>query len=219
MAALSNAVPTLPVFAIRRHRLTTDGNGVSTLVGAYGCPLSCRYCINPHAWNPKTLEKCISLTPEELYERVKIDDLYFRATGGGITFGGGESLLHTEFICAFRKVCGPDWTLSVETSLNLPGHRLERILDVVDDYIIDIKDLDPLVYESYTGMPIDRVLSNLQFLSERLAASAENGKPGHVRIRVPLIPNYNSPAHLEQSVSKLRSMGFSDIETFSYTIR
>lgn len=216
---MSSAAPVLPVFAINRHRLTTDGNGVSTLVGSYGCPLNCRYCINPHAWDSKTLDKCTSLTPEDLYERVKIDDLYFRATGGGITFGGGESLLHTEFIRAFRKVCGPDWTLSVETSLNVPLRRLERALDVVDDYIIDIKDLDPLIYESYTGMPIDRVLSNLQFLSERLSVSGEKARPRHVRIRVPLIPNYNDSEHLKKSVEKLRSMGFSDIETFTYVIR
>lgn len=219
MAALNSALPILPVFAIQRHRLTTDGNGVTTLVGAYGCPLTCRYCINPHAWDPKTLEKCMSLTPNELYERVKIDDLYFLATGGGVTFGGGEALLHAEFITVFRQVCGPDWTLSVETSLNVPTRRLERIMDVVDDYIVDIKDLDPLIYESYTGMPIDRVMTNLELLRDRLSASSENGKPGHVRIRVPLIPNYNSHEHLEKSVHKLHSMGFSNIETFSYAIR
>lgn len=216
---MSSAAPILPVFAINRHRLTTDGNGVSTLVGAYGCPLNCRYCINPHAWAPDTLKKCISLTPEDLYERVKIDDLYFLATGGGVTFGGGEALLHTEFIRAFRHICGPDWTLSVETSLNVPRRQLERALDVVDDYIIDIKDLDPVIYESYTGMPISRALSNLQFLSEQLSASSQKRRPDHVRIRVPLIPSYNSPEHLKKSVENLRSMGFSDIETFSYVLR
>lgn len=216
---MSSASPVLPVFAIRRHRLATDGNGVTTLVGAYGCPLTCRYCINPHAWDPKTLEKCISLTPEELYERIKVDDLYFLATGGGITFGGGEALLHAEFICAFRKVCGPDWTINVETSLNVPKRQLERVWDAVDGYIVDIKDLDPLIYESYTGMPIDRVMTNLEFLSERTSASSENKRPGHIRIRVPLIPNFNDPGHLAKSVNKLRSMGFTDIETFSYVIR
>ena len=70
--------PTLPVFAIERHRLLTDGQGVTTLVGAYGCPLSCRYCLNPHAWNPATLRKCKQFTPHALYEKVKIDDLYIR---------------------------------------------------------------------------------------------------------------------------------------------
>ena len=98
--------PIMPVFAIERHRLLTDGIGVTTLVGAYGCPLRCKYCINPHAWNPDTLNRTPLLTPSALSDKVKIDELYFLSTGGGVTFGGGESLLHANFIRAFREVCG-----------------------------------------------------------------------------------------------------------------
>ena len=106
----------IPVFAIERHRLTTDGQGVTTLVGAYGCPLHCKYCINPHAWNPETLKKCTYMSAQELYDRVKVDNLYFLATNGGVTFGGGEALLHAAFLREFRKVCGEYWRLTVETS-------------------------------------------------------------------------------------------------------
>ncbi len=159
--------PTLPVFSIERHRLVTDGQGVTTLVGAYGCPLQCRYCINPHAWDPSTLDKCVRLTPEQLYDKVKIDNLYFLATGGGVTFGGGESLLHAPFIAAFRQVCGPGWHLAVETSLHVPCRNLEQVLDAVDEFIVDIKDMDGAVYESYTGQPQAPLEENLR----RLAAS------------------------------------------------
>ena len=54
----------LPVFAIERHRITTDGVGVTTLVGAYGCPLQCKYCLNPHAWNPNTIQKAYKILEE-----------------------------------------------------------------------------------------------------------------------------------------------------------
>ena len=37
---------TAPFIAINRHRLTTDGEGVTTLVGFHGCPLHCEYCLN-----------------------------------------------------------------------------------------------------------------------------------------------------------------------------
>lgn len=209
---MDSASLTLPVFGIKRHRMTTDGTGVSTLVGAYGCPLKCRYCLNPHAWNPETLNKCDHMSPEALYERVKIDALYFLATKGGVTFGGGEALLHADFIRRFRKVCGPDWTLTVETSLNVPSCQLEKVLDVVNDYIVDIKDLDPLVYEAYTGMPVDRTLRNLSLLSQKVSLN-------HVFIRVPKIPEYNTDAHIRQSVAKLKDMGFKNVEVFSYIIR
>lgn len=209
---MDTKTPTLPVFAIKRHRMTTDGTGVSTLVGAYGCPLQCRHCLNPHAWNPETLEKCTHMSPETLYNKVKIDALYFLATKGGVTFGGGESLLHADFIRQFRQVCGMEWTLTVETSLNVPSLQLEKVLDVVNDYIVDIKDLEPSIYEAYTGMPIDNVLQNLKLLSKQVSSK-------HIYIRVPQIPEYNTKAHIQHSVEQLKNMGFENIEVFPYIIR
>lgn len=203
---------TLPVFAIERHRLTTDGQGVTTLVGAYGCPLRCRYCINPHAWDPSTLKVCKNMTPEQLYERVKVDNLYFLATGGGVTFGGGESLLHAPFIAAFRQVCGSGWHLAVETSLHVPTPDLERVLEVVDEFIVDIKDMDEGVYASYTGQSQGPVRDNLHILSEAVA-------PQRVKIRIPRIPSYNTDDHIRNSLEQLREMGFTQAEVFDYLLK
>lgn len=205
-------VPKLPVFAIERHRLTTDGTGVTTLVGAYGCPLQCRYCLNPHAWNPATLKRCTYMTAQELYERVKIDHLYFLATGGGITFGGGEALLHVDFIKEFRQVCGKDWLLTAETSLHVPQEQLVKALEEIDAFIVDIKDLNPTIYEAYTGKGIKPVLDNLRLLAERLPEK-------HVRIRVPKIPDYNTRENIQRSVNQLKEMGFTEIEVFPYVVR
>lgn len=209
---MDTKTPLLPVFAIERHRLKTDGKGVTTLVGAYGCPLRCHYCLNPHAWNSKTLEKCREMTPLALYEQVKIDELYFLATKGGITFGGGESLLHADFIQRFRQICGAQWTLTIETSLNVPKTQLERILGAVDDFIVDIKDLNPSIYKAYTGMPIDKTLYNLKLLSENVSQE-------HILIRVPRIPEYNQNEHIQATLKKLKSMGFENFEVFPYIIR
>lgn len=86
---------TYPLIAICRHRIGIDGDGVTTLVGGAGCPLSCRWCLNKNELKNAVPEW---VTAEELLSRVKQDDLYFRATGGGITFGGGEPLLYPSFI-------------------------------------------------------------------------------------------------------------------------
>ena len=83
-------------FGISRHRLFRDGQGVTTLVGGIGCPLSCSWCINAVCRDPSYKPKIF--TSAELYERLKIDDLYFEATNGGVTFGGGEPLLQAAFI-------------------------------------------------------------------------------------------------------------------------
>lgn len=203
---------TLPVFSIERHRLVTDGQGVTTLVGAYGCPLQCKYCINPHAWNPSTLKRCVQLTPEQLYNRVKIDNLYFLATGGGVTFGGGESLLHAPFIAAFRQVCGLGWHLAVETSLHVPYQNLEQVLDAVDEFIVDIKDMDEAVYESYTGQPQGPLKENLR----RLAAFLP---PDRVQVRIPRIPAYNTKEQIRASQDWLKQLGFTRLEVFDYILR
>ncbi len=75
------------LIGISRHRIGVDGEGVTTLVAYHRCPLRCQYCLNPKALSPNGVWK--RYTPEELYNHVKQDDLYFRATGGGMTFGGG----------------------------------------------------------------------------------------------------------------------------------
>lgn len=203
---------TLPVFSIERHRLTTDGQGVTTLVGAYGCPLQCRFCLNPHAWDPHTLNKCVRMTPEQLYEKVKIDNLYFLATGGGVTFGGGESLLHAAFIAAFRQICGPGWHLAVETSLHVPRQSLEQVLGVVDEYIVDIKDIDERIYEAYTGQPQTPLKENLQLLAVSVS-------PEQVQIRIPRIPSYNTEENIRASVTCLQKLGFTRLEVFDYIRR
>ena len=124
-----------PVFAVSRHRLGTDGAGVTTLVGFRGCPLGCRYCLNPECVSDGV--KTLYLTPTELYNRVKQDRLYFLATGGGVTFGGGEPLLYPGFIAEFRNICGGEWKICAETSLAVPAENVKRAAGVIDRFFVD----------------------------------------------------------------------------------
>ena len=79
----------------------TDGDGITSLIAGAGCPLHCRWCINARLLREA---QAVRVTASELLERVRTDDLYFRATGGGVTFGGGEALLHAGFISRFREL-------------------------------------------------------------------------------------------------------------------
>lgn len=90
----------IPVIGVSRHRIGIDGKGVTTLVAFHGCPLHCKYCLNPEALDSD--ESMARYKPETLLEKVRIDDLYFRTTGGGICFGGGEPLLQVDFIIRFN---------------------------------------------------------------------------------------------------------------------
>ena len=200
---------TAKIFGISRHRLTTDGEGVTTLVAFNGCPLRCRYCLNKTSWE---LDKGRDYTPEILFEEVKIDQLYFLATHGGVTFGGGEPLLQVEFIKAFRELCGPQWQILAETSLNVPFENVQTIDPILDGYIVDIKDMNPEIYQGYTGKDNSIVLTNLEWL-------LKHGDPNRIMVRVPHIPEFNTDEDVAKSIERLKVMGVVDVDEFQYIIR
>jgi pyruvate formate lyase activating enzyme len=193
--------------------MATDGAGVTALVGAYGCPLQCKLCINPQTWQGRSDGKppFERVTPTELYDRVKIDNLYYLATGGGVTFGGGEPLLHTDFITAFREVCHPDWHIYAESCLNIPEENLRAAARVVDHFFIDIKDMNPAIYKAYTGKDNTLVKANLALLLSLVGAH-------RITVRVPSIPDFNTEADTEASVRELQAMGVTSLDRFAYKI-
>ncbi len=184
-----------------------DGDGVNTLVAFMGCPLRCRYCLNPQTLSPDSPHR--EMTPAELYEETKKDELYFLATGGGVTFGGGEPLLRPDFIRAFRSLCGPGWKINAETSLNVPEDNIRELIPVIDHWFIDIKDMNPVIYRNYTGRDNTGVRGNLRLL-------ADAGLADRCTLRIPLIPGYNSDPDRERSIGELEALGFSTFDRFEY---
>jgi len=190
--------------------MATDGTGVTTLAAFWGCPLKCKYCLNP-----QSLRKNASVqnyTPEELFQIVKIDQLYFLATGGGITFGGGEPCLYPTFIKEFRTYCGEEWKINIETSLNIPEANLIEIFPIVNNYIVDIKDINNDIYKKYTGKSNRLSINNLKWLIAQ-------GKADKICVRVPLIPNFNSEKDTENTILTLKNIGIKEFEKFTYILK
>lgn len=193
------------IYRVMRHRIGIDGEGITSLIGLTGCPLSCKYCLNKKVLESKR-EKDVS--PRELLDTVIQDACYMIATNGGVTFGGGEPLLQYKDMIEFAKL-KPCWMhLNVETALQAPAEAVEELLPYVDYWIADVKTLDASLYKEYTGKAIDTMLCGLDILAE------------HARdkclIRVPIIPGFKDreKAIFEEQI--LKEKGFNNIDVFEY---
>lgn len=194
----------------------TDGSGITTLVTFMGCPLKCKYCLNKKCHEPiyeadgKTLRNGIMLlTAQELYDLVKVDNIYFQSTGGGICFGGGEPTLYKDFIVEFKKICGDKWKITLETSLRCSYNTIKDLSPVVDHWIVDIKSMNPFIYEEYTGV-MSGILQHLSSIQKLVPQEK-------ITVKVPHIPGFNDDEDLDSDIDEIKSRyGFENISKIVY---
>jgi|GEM_PF-906269 len=198
------------IMGISRLRMGIDGKGVTTLVGFFGCPLHCKYCLNEHCHEGYDTARAV-YTPKELIDVLKKDDIYYRMTGGGITFGGGEPLLQSAFIHEVCELADKRWKKNIETSLNVPWGFVEPLINDIDEWIIDIKEIDEVLYEKYTGASIDNMKNNLLRLRDLVDSSK-------IYIKVPKIHNFNNEENVEKSVKWIKENLKVEPEVFDYIV-
>ncbi len=69
---------------------------------------------------------------------------------------------------------------------------------IIDNWIVDIKDMNPEIYRAYTGRSNDLVIKNLQHLINKKAK---------ITVRVPLIPKFNTESDVENNIKALHKLG------------
>lgn len=199
-----------PLIGLSRHRLSVDGEGVTTLVAFHGCPLRCHYCLNARCLRPDGILRTV--TTGELAGELAVDNLYFLATGGGVTFGGGEPCLRSTFIEEFATLADPRWKINIESSLNVSTTHLRRLLPIVHQWIVDVKDCNPDIYRSYTGHDNRQVITHLRWLL------SHEGMADRLLVRLPHIPHFNTDADVRKSRSFLEHIGVRKFDEFHYII-
>ena len=129
-----------------------DGPGIRCVVFFNGCMLRCKYCHNPEMWRRRD----DNYTPEELVKKVLRCEPYFR-DNGGVTFSGGEPLLHGDFIIEVNKLLKQH---NIHIALDTSGvgvGNYEEILENVDLVLLDIKHTTKEGYLDITGIPMNEV--------------------------------------------------------------
>lgn len=179
------------IMAISRLRMGSDGKGITTLVGFYGCPLNCKYCANNYCHQQSTVRA--DYTPEELIKVLSVDEPYFLMSGGGVTFGGGEPLMQAEFIHSVCNKMNPKWSRTIETSIYAPWEDVALLIEDMDYWYVDIKDINKDIYKQYTGQDNDIVIENLKKLVKQVPVEK-------ICVRVPLIPGFNTTGSQQEEI-------------------
>ena len=152
-----------------------DGPGIRCVVFFNDCKLRCKYCHNPEMWQKKDNNYSV----EEVYKKIMRCKPYFK-NNGGVTFSGGEPLLHSDFIIEISKLLRKE---NIHIALDTAGVGLgnyKEVLDSVDLILLDIKHTEPKMYKEITGSSIDEVENFISQLNE-------SNKP--VWIRQVIIPD------------------------------
>lgn len=179
------------IFDIQRFS-THDGPGIRTIVFIKGCVLRCRWCCNPESQSfhiesmlqngeRKIIGK--DVTVAEVMKEVLRDMPYYRRSGGGVTLSGGETLCSPDFATALLRECRSyGLNTAIESACSMPYEIIEKFIPLVDTFLIDIKHINSLKHEKFTGMRNELILSNIS----RLCREARR-----MIVRVPVIPTFN----------------------------
>jgi pyruvate formate lyase activating enzyme len=122
------------------------------------------------------------MSVEELVTEVDKDVDFFRESGGGVTFAGGEPFSQPDFLIDVLTACkGRNLHTAMETCGFVSWDILERVSPYVDLFLYDVKHMNEDKHKALTGVSNRLILSNL----ERIAAMNQ------VIVRMPLIPDIN----------------------------
>ncbi|MDD3269754.1 MAG: pyruvate formate-lyase-activating protein [Syntrophomonadaceae bacterium] len=146
---------------------TLDGPGIRTVIFLQGCHLRCQYCHNPDTWD------CNAASAQR-YESTEIIRIimrnlpYYQASGGGVTFSGGEPLLQAEFVKSVFSECKQAGIhTALDTSLYVAGKFVSEVLSYTDLFLADIKQINAEKSKVLTGAGNSMNISNLHLINER----------------------------------------------------
>lgn len=148
----------------------------------------CTHCLQCAAQCPADALKQwgIPMTIEACMQIIRRDRGYYERSGGGVTLSGGDPLVQAGFSAALLSACHAEGIHTCcESTFHAPWEEIETILPYTDLLISDLKMMDPVRHEKYTGAGNALILDNLQ----RLAATGRS-----LILRIPVIPGVNDDA-------------------------
>ena len=181
------------VFEVREFCLH-DGPGPRTTVFLQGCPLRCTWCQNPEG---QPLEGGIERTAEDVAADIAKTADFLIASGGGVTFSGGEPLCQGDFICEVIDRLNssiPSLSFAIETSGFASAEVYRKVVSKLDLVLQDVKFGDLAGYRQWTKIDATPIFRNLEWLKT-------SGVPFVARI--PTMPGVNDTPEVKTGIARL----------------
>ena len=144
----------------------------SIILGETGCIIDRKTCTNladmpdicPYdAYETKGTE----MTAEELSSKLIRDMDFYKTSGGGVTFSGGEPCLQSDFVYETAKLLKKhNIHTALDTAAHIKEHRLAGLLEVMDLVLLDIKAFDPVIHEKGTMVKNGLILKNARMIAD-----------------------------------------------------
>ena len=194
--------------AIYSHKCADCGSCINACTGGAlqkNTPFDPQKCIRCY--------KCVDACPadarvlygeeweaKDLAQKVMQDKDFFKNSGGGVTFSGGECLCQIDFALEMARIFNEEGiSVDIDTCGHVPFSSFEKILPYVDEFLYDIKAIDSEVHKRCTGKDNTLILENLKKLDDMGAK---------IEIRHPYVPGFNDEEteKIGEFLSKLKNI-------------
>ena len=123
------------------------------------------------------------MTVSEIMDAIEKERIFFDQSGGGVTFSGGEPLIHTKLLIELLDECGKRGIhRAVDTAGNVSTETMLEVAERTDLFLYDLKMMNSGLHREWTNAANEKILHNLKVI-------AKTGS--HIIIRIPVIGGVN----------------------------
>jgi pyruvate formate lyase activating enzyme len=140
-----------------------------------------------------------TISISDLMKQIENEAIFFDQSGGGVTFSGGEPLMHSDYLLEALKECGKRfYHRVVDTTAFANQEVLLEVAKHTELFLIDLKVMDFKIHKKFTGVSNEKILSNIVELAKTKC---------ELIFRIPLIKTVNtSKENIEETAKFINSL-------------
>lgn len=124
-----------------------------------------------------------SMTVNQVIDVIEKDRIFYDQSGGGVTFSGGEPLIHKDMLIELLDRCGEIGIhRAVDTAGNVSVETIREVSSRTDLFLYDLKMMDTKMHKRWTNAYNEKILENVKVIASQKIK---------IIFRIPLIGQIN----------------------------